>query len=91
MAADKFMSEIRLKQPECLYSACDSFSKSTKIQRNRRVEIYLSEWTREGYFSQDMIYGAYEDDEVFAIVSKPKYDGLVKTCLKGLNCFWRKF
>ena len=33
-AENKFMSEIRLKQPEILYSACDSFSKiKTRVQK----------------------------------------------------------
>ena len=46
LAGDKFMAEMRLRQPAALvklgftYSACRQFAKnSTKIQRNRRLKI----------------------------------------------------
>ena len=46
LAGDKFMAEMRLRQPAALvkpgfiYSACRQFAKNnTKIQRNRRLKI----------------------------------------------------
>ena len=53
LAGDKFMAEMRLRQPAALvkpgfiYSACRQFAKNnTKIQRNRRLKIYLLKETR---------------------------------------------
>ena len=53
LAGDKFMAEMRLRQPAALvkpgfiYSACRQFAKNnTKIQRNRRLKIYLLKQTR---------------------------------------------
>ena len=47
LAGDKFMAEMHLKQPGFTYIACGPFtknkerSKDSKIQRNRRYELYL--------------------------------------------------
>ena len=50
LAGDKFTPEVHLRQPGFLYSACGPFTKkktkNTKIQRNRRLTIYLSRQTR---------------------------------------------
>ena len=53
LAGDKFMAEMRLRQPAALvklgftYSACRQFAKNNaKIQRNRRLKIYLLKQTR---------------------------------------------
>ena len=55
LAADKFMSEIHLRQRGFTYSACETFTKkhrnNTKISRNRRFTIYLSKQTRSSLFS----------------------------------------
>ena len=52
LARDKFISEMNLKQPGFIYSACGTFTKNktkkknTKILRNNRFTIYLSKQTR---------------------------------------------
>ena len=48
LAGDKFMPEMHLKQPGFTYSACGPFTKNkanSKIQRNRRYELYLQKRT----------------------------------------------
>ena len=45
------MSEMHLRQPGFTYSACGTFknqNKNTKIQRNRRLQVFLSESSRQG-------------------------------------------
>ena len=46
LTGDKFMPKMHLKQPGFTYSACRPFTKNKKenkkIQRNRRLKIYLS-------------------------------------------------
>ena len=54
MAGDKFMSEMQLIQPVVTCSAYGSFTKiqrhNTKIQRNRRLEVHLSERPKQALF-----------------------------------------
>ena len=48
LAGDKCMPEMHLKQPGFTYSACGPFTKNkanSKIQRNRRYELYLQKRT----------------------------------------------
>ena len=50
LADDKFMPEMRLKQPEFTYSACGPFTKNKKrIQKFKETstyiyELYLQNW-----------------------------------------------
>ena len=64
LAGDKFMPEIHLRQPVFAYSTCGSFTKnrkSTKIQRNSRFTIYLSNVLDKVCFKLDMAYGDFKD------------------------------
>ena len=55
LAGDKCIPEKHLRQPGFTYSACGPFTKkqrkNTKIYRNRRFKIYLTERARESLFS----------------------------------------
>ena len=45
LAGDKFMPEMRLKQPGLTYSACEPFTKNKeriqKFKKNRRYKLHL--------------------------------------------------
>ena len=63
LAGDKFMAEIHLRQPVFTYST-GSFTKNrknTKIQRNSRFTIYLSNVLDKVCFKLDMVYGDFKD------------------------------
>ena len=63
LAGDKFMPEIHLRQPVFTYST-GSFTKirkNTKIQRNSRFTIYLSNVLDKVCFKLDMVYGDFKD------------------------------
>ena len=61
LAGDKFMSEIRLRQPGFTYSACRPFKKNKeRIQKFKETGdsecIYQNELDK-GCFQHDMAYG----------------------------------
>ena len=91
LAGDKFMSEIRLKQPGFTHSACGSFTKSKEriqkfIEAGNTDYIYKNDLDK-AWFQHDMPYGKYKHlnkrtqtdkvlrDKAFEIASNPKYDG----------------
>ena len=91
LAGDKFMPEMRLKQPGFTYSACGPFTKNKeRIQKFKKTGdtdyIYKNELDK-ACFQHDMVYGDFKDlarriasdkvlrDKAFDIAKNPKYDG----------------
>ena len=91
LAGDKFMPEMRLKQPGFTYSASRPFTKNKeRIQKFKETGdtnyIYKNELDKAG-FQHDMAYGYFKDlvrrtasdkvlrDKGFNIAKTPKYDG----------------
>ena len=91
LVGDKFMPEMRLKQPGFTYSACGLFTKNKeRIQKFKETGntsyIYKNELDK-ACFQHDMAYGDFKDlkrrtasdkilrDKTFNIAKNPKYDG----------------
>ena len=91
LAADKFMSEMHLKQPGFTYSACVPFTNNKeRIPKFKETGdtsyIYKNELGKT-CFQHDMAYGDFKDlrkrtasekvlrDKAFNIAKNPKYDG----------------
>ena len=91
VAGDKFMSEVRLRQPGFPYSACGAFTKSKEwIQKCKETGdsqyIYQNERDK-AFFQHEMFYGDFKDlngraasdkvlsDKTFNFVKNPRYDG----------------
>ena len=91
LAGDKFMSEMYLRQPQFVYSACGPFTKNKqRIQKFKETGdtgyIYKNELDK-ACFQHDMAYGDFKDlpkrtaadkvvrDKAFKIASDQKYDG----------------
>ena len=91
LAGDKFMPEMHLRQPQCVYSACGLFTKNKKrIQKFKETGdtsyIYKNELDK-ACFQHDMAYGDFKDlpkrtaadkvlrDKAFKIANDQKYDG----------------
>ena len=91
LAGDKFMPEMRLKQPGFTYSACGSFTKyKERIQKFKETGdvryIYRNELDK-ACFQHDATYTDNKDllnrtkadkilgDKAYAIASNPQYDG----------------
>ena len=103
LAGDKFMPEMRLKQPGFTYSACRPFTKNKeRIQKFKETGdtsyIYKNELDK-ACFQHDMTYGDFKDikrkiasdkilrDKACNIAKNPKYDG----CQRGLASMVYKF
>ena len=91
LAGDKFMPEMRLRQPGFTYSACGPFTKNKeRIQKFKETGdsryIYQNELDK-ACFQHDMAYGDFKDltrriasdkilhDKTFNIAKYLKYDG----------------
>ena len=91
LAADTFMSEMHLRQPQFTYIACGPFTKNKeRIQKLKETGdtkyIYKNELDK-ACFQHDMAYGDFKDlakrtaadkvlkDKAFNIAKDPKYDG----------------
>ena len=91
MTGDKFMSELHLKQPVFIYSACRPFTKHCeKIQKNREIgnlkHLYRNELDK-ACFAHNATYSDSTDlaqrtisekilkDKVCEIARNHKYDG----------------
>ena len=91
LAGDKFMPEMRLKQPGFTYSACGPFTKNKERTQKFKEKgdtsyIYQKELDK-ACFQHDMAYGDFNDlkrrtasdkilrDKAFNIAKNPKYDG----------------
>ena len=91
LAGDKFMPEMRLKQPGFTYSACGPFAKNKeRIQKfKEKGDTYCTYKNKldKACFQHDMAYGDFKDlkrrtasdkilrDKAFNIAKNPKYDG----------------
>ena len=91
LAADKFMPQMHLKQPQFTYNACGPFTKNKeRIQKFKETGatsyIYKNELDK-ACFQHNMAYGDFKDlkrrtasdkilrDKAFNIAKNPKYDG----------------
>ena len=91
LVVDKFMPEMRLKQPGFTYSVCGPFTKNKErtekfMQTGNTDFIYKNELDK-ACFQHDMAYRKAKDlvkrtqsdkvlkDKAFKIASDPKYDG----------------
>ena len=94
LAGDKFMPEMRLRQPRFTYNACGPFTKNKqRIQKIKETGdsryIYQNELDK-ACFQHDVASGEFEDltrkaafdkilrDKVFYIAKNLKYDGYQK-------------
>ena len=85
------MSELYLRQPRFIYSACRSFSKNKKRiqifkERGESKYIYQSKLDKAS-FKHDLVYGDFKDlprrtafdkllhDKIYNIAKNEKYDG----------------
>ena len=91
LAADKFMPQMHLKQPQFTYNACGPFTKNKeRIQKFKETGatsyIYKNELDK-ACFQNDIAYRGFKDlkrktfsdkvlrDKAFNIAKNPKYDG----------------
>ena len=92
LAGDKFMTEMHLRQPQFVYSACGPFTKNkerieTFKETGGTSYIYKNELDK-ACFQHDMTYGDFKDlpkrtaadevlrDKAFKIASDQKCDGI---------------
>ena len=91
LAGDKFMPEMRLKQPGFTYSACGPFAKNKeRIQKFKEIgdtNCTYKNKLDKACFQHDMAYGDCKyltkrtasdkilRDKAFNIAKNPKYDG----------------
>ena len=85
------MPEMRLRQPEFTYSACEPFTKNKeriqKFKETGDTSYIYKNVLDKAWFQHDMAYGDFKDltkitiadkvlrDKVFKIASDQKYDG----------------
>ena len=103
LAGDKFMSEMHLRQPKFVYSACGPFTRHKERIRNFKQTddtryIYRNELDK-AFFQHDSAYADHKDlinrteadkvlrDKAYDIASNPEYDG----CQRGLSNMVYKF
>ena len=88
LAGEKFMPEMRLKQPGFTYSACGPFTKNKertgKFMRTGNTDYIYKNDLDKACFQHDMAYGKYKDldnrtesdkllrDKAFKIASNPE-------------------
>ena len=98
LVGDRFMSEMHLKQPGFIYSACGPFTKNKeRIQKFKKQEIqaiFTKNELDKACFQHDMAFGDFKDskrrtasdkilrDKAFNTAKNPKYDGYQR----GLAC-----
>ena len=103
LTGDKFMLELRLKQPGFTYGACGPLTKNKeRIQKLKETGDTSYSYKNEldkVYFQHDMAYGDFKDlegrtasdrilrDKAFNIAKNPKYGG----CQRGLASMVYKF
>ena len=106
LAGDKFMSEMHLRQPGFIYSACGPFTKNKeRIKKFKQTKdaryIYKNELDK-ACFQHDMAYGDFKDltkrtdadkvlrDKAFNIAKDPKYDGYERGLASMVYTFFDK-
>ena len=103
LVGDRFMSEMHLKQPGFIYSACGPFTKNKeRIQKFKKQEIqaiFTKNELDKACFQHDMAFGDFKDskrrtasdkilrDKAFNTAKNPKYDGYQR----GLTSMVYKF
>ena len=91
LTGDKFIAELRLKQPGFTYGACGPLTKNKeRIQTFKETGDTSYSYKKElekACFQHDMAYGDFKDlkrttasdrilrDKAFNIAKNPKYDG----------------
>ena len=106
LACDKFMPEMKLRQPQFAYSACGPFTKNKeRIQKYKETGdasyIYKNELDK-ACFQHDMTYGDFKDlakrtaadkvlrNKAFKIASDQKYDGYQRGLASMVYTFFDK-
>ena len=91
LVGDKFMPELRLKQPSFTYRACSPFTinkeRIEKFMQTGNADYIYKNDLDKACFQHDMAYGEFKDlairtqsdkflrDKALEIASNPKYDG----------------
>ena len=105
LAGDKFMSEMHLRQPRFVYSACGPFTKhKERIKEFKRTGdtryVYRNELDKA--FRHDSAYADHKDlinrteadkvlkDKAYDIASNPKYDGYQRGLASMVYKFFEK-
>ena len=94
LVGDIFMSEMHLRQPQFLYSACGPFTKNKeriqKFKETRDTSYIYKNKLDKACFQHDVAYRDFKDltkrtaadqvlrDKAFKIASDQKYDGYQK-------------
>ena len=78
LAGDKFLSEMHLRQPEFIYSACGPFTKNKeRIRKFKQTGdsryIYRNKLDK-ACFQHEMGYGDFKDLTKTTAAEDPKYD-----------------
>ena len=106
LVGDKFIPEMRLKQPGFTYSACGPFTKhAERIKKFKQTGntsyIYQNELDK-ACFKHDCAYADYKDlvnrtqadkvlkDKAYEIASNPKYDGYQRGLASMVHKFFDK-
>ena len=102
LAGNKFMTEIHLKQPGFIYSACGTITRNKQIIQKFRQTGDKNELDKS-CFQYDMVYGDFKDikrrtqsdkflnDKPFEIASNPNYDGYQRGLASMVyKCFDKK-
>ena len=106
LAGDKFMSEMHLRQPQFVYSACGPFTRhKERIKEFKRTGdtryIYRNELDK-ACFQHDSAYADHKDlinrtesdkvlrDKAYDIASNPEYDGYQRGLMSMVYKFFDK-
>ena len=106
LAGDKFMTEMHLKQPQFVYSACGSFTRhKERINKFKQTGdtryIYRNELDK-ACFQHDSAYAHYKNlinrteadkvlrDKAYDIASNPEYDGYQRGLVSMVYNFFDK-
>ena len=106
LAGDKFMPEMHLRQPRCVYSACGPFTRhKERIKEFKRTGdtryIYRNELDK-ACFQHNSAYADHKDltnrteadkvlrDKAYDIASNPKYDGYQRELASMVYKFFDK-
>ena len=102
LVGDKFMSEMHLRQPQFVYSACGPFTRhKERIKEFKRTGDTLLLYRNEldkACFKHDSAYTDHKDlinrtksDKAYDIVSNPEYDGYQRGLASMVyKCFDKK-
>ena len=106
LAGDKFITEMHLRQPRFVYSACGPFTRhKERIKKFKQTGdtcyIYRNELDK-ACFQHDSAYAGHKDlinrteadkvfgDKAYDIASNPEYDGYQRGLVSMVYTFWDK-